>query len=83
VERVAAWVDKRRDGKGGYLRSEKSLDSFGAAPQATTDAYITWALTKAGVLRAGGREVDALARQGRDSPDPCALRRGGLLWGGG
>ncbi len=37
---------KRRDGTGGFLRSEKSLDSFGRAPDYITNGYITYALMK-------------------------------------
>src|SRR6185503_19643816 len=47
VERTAAWLMTRRDGKGGYQRNSRALDSFGRASAATTDAYITWALSEA------------------------------------
>ena len=48
VERTRAWLMARRDGKGGFQRNERALDSFGRAPQDITDAYIAWALSEAG-----------------------------------
>ncbi|MFO1077391.1 MAG: MG2 domain-containing protein [Planctomycetota bacterium] len=61
VDRTKAWLLARRTGKGGYERNSRALDSFGAAPPAITDAYVTYALLQSGVpaeqLKA---EVDAL-----------------------
>ena len=48
VERTADWLMKRRDGKGGYQRNSRALDSFGRASELTTNLYITWALSEAG-----------------------------------
>ncbi len=48
LARTGAWLKARRDGKGGYLRDPKALDSFGRASAEVTDAYITWALVVAG-----------------------------------
>ncbi|MFI5380507.1 MAG: MG2 domain-containing protein, partial [Tepidisphaerales bacterium] len=48
IERTRKWLLDRRDGKGGFKRNERALDSFGGAPQATTDAYVVWALLEAG-----------------------------------
>jgi uncharacterized protein YfaS (alpha-2-macroglobulin family) len=48
VDRTAAWLRSRRDGKGGYQRNARALDSFGAASPAVTDAYITYALAESG-----------------------------------
>eukprot|EP00698_Gefionella_okellyi_P004784 TRINITY_DN1442_c0_g1_i1.p1 TRINITY_DN1442_c0_g1~~TRINITY_DN1442_c0_g1_i1.p1 ORF type:complete len:1311 (+),score=348.63 TRINITY_DN1442_c0_g1_i1:56-3988(+) len=48
VNRTRQWLDKRRDGKGGFLRKDQALDDFGAAPLDVTNAYIIWALTEAG-----------------------------------
>jgi hypothetical protein len=48
VKRTREWLMSRRDGKGGFLRDSKALDSFGAAPESTTNAYIVWALLAAG-----------------------------------
>lgn len=46
IQRTQAYLMSRRDGKGGFLRNPKSLDSFGGAPKHTTDAYIVWALVE-------------------------------------
>jgi len=48
IQRTRAWLMARRDGNGGFNRSAKAIDSFGGAPQDTTDAYITWALVESG-----------------------------------
>ena len=47
VTRTADWLMSRRDGKGGFQRSKQALDSFGRASEATTNAYIMWALAEA------------------------------------
>lgn len=49
LQRTTAFLLKRRDGKGGFLRAQKALDRFGRASEAVTNAYIVWALTEAGV----------------------------------
>lgn len=46
--RTANWLKSRRDGKGGYQRDGKALDSFGRASPEVTDAYITWSLAVVG-----------------------------------
>ncbi len=48
VARTKAWLLSRRDGKGGFSRNARALDSFGGAPPDTTNAYIVWALTESG-----------------------------------
>ncbi|MCA9669367.1 MAG: hypothetical protein KC503_27415 [Myxococcales bacterium] len=47
--RTAAWLRARRDGKGGYKRNPRALDSFGRASAEVTNGYITYALSEAGV----------------------------------
>lgn len=72
VERTAAWLMKRRDGKGSFLRNSKALDSFGGAPAEITDAYIVWALTEAeqdGIAA----ELDHVVRLAKDSEDPYLI----------
>jgi uncharacterized membrane protein len=54
LKRTADWLMTRRDGKGGYQRNAKALDSFGQAPAEVTDAYITWALCES-----GQKDIDA------------------------
>jgi uncharacterized protein YfaS (alpha-2-macroglobulin family) len=48
VARTAAWLRSRRDGKGGYQKNERALDSFGRASDEVTNSYVTYALTEAG-----------------------------------
>jgi hypothetical protein len=48
LDRTRAWLLSRRDGNGGFKVNPKALDSFGRAPESTTNAYIVWALTEAG-----------------------------------
>jgi len=48
IERTRGWLLKQRDGKGGFARNKRALDSFGRAPEATTAAYIVWSLLEAG-----------------------------------
>jgi alpha-2-macroglobulin-like protein len=47
ITRTAAWLKARRDGKGGYSRNDRALDSFGGASPEVTNGYITYALSEA------------------------------------
>ncbi len=48
IERTRQWLLDRRNGQGGFKKNEKALDSFGRAPEVTTNAYIIWALLESG-----------------------------------
>jgi hypothetical protein len=72
VSRTAAWLETRRDGKGGFLRDPKALDSFGAASPEITNAYITWALTEAGVKNIE-LEIENVYQAAYRSKDPYQL----------
>lgn len=48
VDRTAKWLLGRRDGKGGFKRDAKALDSFGRADEEITSAYIVYALSEGG-----------------------------------
>src|SRR4029077_20269468 len=61
VERTADWLMSRRDHKGGFLRSTTALDSYGRAGEATTNAYIMWALAEA--KRTGGPDAELAAQK--------------------
>ncbi len=71
LERTRGWLLARRDGKGGFLRNSKSLDSFGRAPENTTNAYILWALLESGenpkTLEKEIAAVKAMAEKSKDS----------------
>jgi len=49
IRRTVAWLKARRDGKGGFQRNAKALDSFGRASAEVTTAYIMYSLTEAGI----------------------------------
>ncbi|KAJ6244889.1 macroglobulin / complement [Anaeramoeba flamelloides] len=50
LQRTTDWILSRRSEEtGGFKRNSQALDSFGRAPTHITDAYIVWALTKAGI----------------------------------
>ncbi len=74
VARTAAWLLSRRDGKGGFQRNARALDSFGAASPAVTDAYIVWALTEAGHRKdALEQELAAVTRSAEATDDAYVL----------
>jgi hypothetical protein len=72
ITRTRAWLKTRRDGKGGYQRNSKALDSFGRAKDETTNAYITWALAEAGE-KDMETELDYVAKLAKSSDDPYLL----------
>ncbi|MFO0589660.1 MAG: alpha-2-macroglobulin family protein [Polyangiaceae bacterium] len=72
VNRTRAWLKTRRDGKGGYQRNSKALDSFGRAKDETTNAYITWALAEAGE-KDMDTELDYVVKLSKSSDDPYIL----------
>ena len=47
-ERTKNYLISRKDGQGGFLRSDQALDTFGRAPEDITNAYIVWSLTSSG-----------------------------------
>lgn len=83
IDRTARWLMDQRDGKGGFKRNAKALDSFGRAPEEITNAYITWALSRSG--QAGiEAEVKHVAQLAAASDDPylIALAAGSALSAG-
>lgn len=72
IERTAEWLLARRDGRGGYQRNSKALDSFGSAPQDITDAYITWALSESG-QEGIATEIKHAVAQAAKSDDPYLI----------
>ncbi|HEX5062163.1 MAG TPA: MG2 domain-containing protein [Kofleriaceae bacterium] len=73
VERTADWLMSRRDGKGGFLRSSTALDSFGRASEATTNAYIMWALGEAKRTKGLDKELAAQKSLADGTKDPYLL----------
>ena len=73
ITRTRDWLLARRDGRGGFGRNARALDSFGGAPQEVTDAYIVWALTEADDTTDLTKELAALEARGRSSDDPYVV----------
>ncbi|MCB9640495.1 MAG: OmpA family protein [Myxococcales bacterium] len=77
VQRTKSWLKAKRDGKGGYIRSSRALDTFGRAPSDITDAYITFARAEANDTKLGTElsHVRKLTKQkvGRNDPYLLAL----------
>src|SRR5205807_9057494 len=62
-----------RDGKGGFERNPRAIDTFGRAPDHVTNAYIVWALTESGSSEDLQREMDALVEKAKTTKDPYFL----------
>jgi alpha-2-macroglobulin-like protein len=78
VKRTKEYLMTRRDGKGGFEKNARAIDSFGYATVEITNAYIVWAITEADRKEAAqtdlAKEIDAIstlaktdARWGKDS----------------
>jgi alpha-2-macroglobulin-like protein len=73
VERTAAWLMSRRDGKGGFSRSTTALDSFGRASEPVTNAYIMWALAEARRANGLDKELGVQKQLAASTRDPYLL----------
>lgn len=73
VKRTVEWLKGRRDGKGGYQRNARALDSFGRAGEETTAAYITYALSEAGESKGFEKELEASKKLAQATRDPYLL----------
>jgi hypothetical protein len=72
VSRTRQWLLRRRDGEGGFKRNKRALDSFGRAPEWTTNAYCTWALL-VNDEKGLEKEVDALYKHATETEDSYVL----------
>lgn len=72
IDRTAAWLMSRRDGKGGFLRDPQALDDFGRADNDITNAYIVYALAEAG-YKDIRKEADAAFASAMGDKDPYKL----------
>src|SRR5262249_43776316 len=70
LRRTRDYLLGQRDGKGGFRRNPRALDTFGRAPQHITDAYIVWALTEGSPDENVSTELNALVAKARKSEDP-------------
>ncbi|MFN3199143.1 MAG: MG2 domain-containing protein [Bradymonadia bacterium] len=73
LARTAKWLAKRRDGKGGFKRDKKALDSFGRAAPEITDAYIVYSLAEAGLVDGFDLELDTLGKRAEKTQDDYML----------
>ncbi len=73
IQRTRSFLLAQRDGKGGFKRNPRALDTFGRAPENITNAYIVWAITSSGQDDDVTAEITALGDQARDSKDPYFL----------
>jgi hypothetical protein len=73
VERTREYLMKQKDGKGGFRRNDRALDTFGRAPEDITNAYIVWALTESGKKDDVEKELAALTKQAHSSTDAYFL----------
>jgi hypothetical protein len=73
VERTRQYLMSRKDGKGGFLRNPRALDTFGRAPDHITNAYIVWAVTESGPEDDVTNELARLHDQALGSKDPYFL----------
>jgi hypothetical protein len=76
IARTRDWLLARRDGRGGFQRNARALDSFGGASPEVTDAYIVWALTEADPAIDIAVELAALEESARKTDDPYLLALG-------
>jgi alpha-2-macroglobulin-like protein len=73
LKRTQQYLLASRDGKGGFTRNARALDTFGRAPEQITNAYIVWSLTESGKDDDVTKELDALHDQAKTSKDPYFL----------
>jgi hypothetical protein len=73
LERTRQYLLSQRDGKGGFKRNPRAIDTFGRAPEDITNAYIVWALTEGGKDDDVTVELSALNKQAQTSKDPYFL----------
>jgi hypothetical protein len=72
LERTRQYLVASKDGRGGFKRNPRALDTFGRAPEHITNAYIVWALTESGPDDVS-KELQALTEQAKGSKDPYFL----------
>ncbi|MGD9210791.1 MAG: MG2 domain-containing protein [Desulfobacteraceae bacterium] len=73
VRRTSQWLLTRRDGKGGFKKNSKALDTFGRAKTAITNAYIVYALSEAGFADEIQKELQKVWEDAHASNDPYQL----------
>ena len=83
LDRTRAWLLSRRDGKGGFSRNARALDTFGGAPADTTNAYVVWALIESGE-KGLDREVASVKASAASTQDSYIVAlAANILYGSG
>ncbi len=73
LTRTGNWILDKRDGKGGFSRNSKALDSFGRASDEITNAYIVYALSEAGFIYEIKNEVEKAFETAEKQDDPYQM----------
>ena len=72
MKRTTNWLMERKDGKGGFKRNSRALDSFGSADEEITNAYIVYSLSEAG-FKDIQKEAEAAYQNAIKTEDPYLI----------
>ena len=73
MDRTVRWLKGRKDGKGGFARNDRALDSFGRASPVVTNAYVVYSLAQAGLTSGFEAELAVQAALAQETKDPYLL----------
>ncbi|MFK7790964.1 MAG: alpha-2-macroglobulin family protein, partial [Phycisphaeraceae bacterium] len=77
IDRTADWLMSRCGNDGSFELDKKALDSFGRAPQDTTNAYIVWSILEAGYDPAKiEKSIDLVLRKATEGNDAYIIALG-------
>lgn len=77
IDRTADWLMSRCDENGSFKLDKKALDSFGRAPQDTTNAYIVWSMLEAGYHPAKiEKSIDLVLNKATEGSDAYIIALG-------
>ncbi|MGB1123943.1 MAG: alpha-2-macroglobulin family protein [Phycisphaeraceae bacterium] len=77
IERTQDWLLSRCGEDGSFKLDKKQLDSFGGAPQDTTDAYIVWSMLEAGYDPAKiEKSIDLVLKKATEGNDAYIIALG-------
>jgi hypothetical protein len=72
IDRTAQWLLERRDGQGGFERSEPS-HGYGRTSKTVSDAYVAYSLAEAGRTDDIPEVIDSQVEVARNTDDPYVL----------
>lgn len=77
INRTADWLLSRCGNDGSFKLDKKALDSFGRAPQDTTNAYIVWSMLEAGYDPAKiQKSIDLVLKKATEGNDAYIIALG-------